>query len=53
MTQLQSTNRVKISKVREATFGVTPASPAFTAIRTTGQPNLGAQPKTVISNEIN
>lgn len=52
MVDLQSTNRVKIARVREVTFGVTPASPAFKAIRTTGQPNLGATPTTVTSAEI-
>jgi tail tube protein len=51
MTQLQSTNRVKISKVRETTFGVTPANPAFKQIRQTSS-SLAANPKTVITNEI-
>src|SRR5262249_10879186 len=48
---LQSTNRVKLSKVRETTFGVTPANPAFKTIRETSS-SLNANPKTVITNEI-
>jgi len=48
---LQSTNRVKLSKVREATFGVTPANPVFKAIRETSS-SLNANPKTVITQEI-
>jgi hypothetical protein len=48
---LQSTNRVKISKVRETTFGVTPTNPAFKAIRETSS-SLAANPKTVITSEI-
>ncbi len=51
MTDLQSTNRVAIAKVRETTFGVTPASPAFKAIRETSS-SLAANPTTVVSNEI-
>jgi hypothetical protein len=51
MTDLQSTNRVKLSKVREATFGVTPTSPVFKTIRETSS-GLNANPKTVITNEI-
>src|SRR5215831_3863900 len=35
MPVLQSTNRVKLSKVRETTFGVTPANPIFKAVRQT------------------
>jgi hypothetical protein len=48
---LQSTNRVKISKVRETTFGVTPTNPAFKTLRMTGS-DLNANPKTTTSNEI-
>jgi hypothetical protein len=48
---LQSTNRVAIAKVRETTFGVTPATPAFKAIRQTSS-SLAVNPQTVISNEI-
>jgi len=48
---LHSTNRVKLSKVREATFGVTPANPAFKTIRETSS-SLNANPKTVITQEI-
>src|SRR5215469_8978177 len=48
---LQSTNRVKISKVRETVFGQIPTNPAFKAIRETSS-GLNANPKTVITNEI-
>jgi hypothetical protein len=48
---LQSTNRVKISKVRETAFGVTPPNPAFKAIRETSS-SLAANPKTVTTSEI-
>lgn len=48
---LQSTNRVAIAKVRETTFGVTPATPAFKAIREVSS-SLAVNPQTVISNEI-
>lgn len=48
---LQSTNRVKISKVRESTFGVTPTSPVFKTQRTTSS-GLAINPKTVTSDEI-
>jgi hypothetical protein len=51
MPVLQSTNRVKLSKVRETTFGVTPANPVFKAVRETSS-SLAANPKTVISAEI-
>lgn len=51
MVDLQSTNRVRISKVRESTFGTTPATPAFKAIRQTNS-SLALNPKTVESNEI-
>lgn len=51
MTDLQSTNRVAIAKVRETTFGVTPTSPAFKAIRETSS-GLSASPTTVVSSEI-
>lgn len=51
MADLQSTNRVAIAKVRETTFGTTPASPAFKAIRETSS-SLNANPKTVITSEI-
>jgi hypothetical protein len=49
MADLQSTNRVALAKVRETTFGVTPASPAFKAIRQTSS-GLNANPKTVITS---
>jgi hypothetical protein len=51
MVDLQSTNRVKISKVRESTFGTTPTSPAFKTRRVTSH-GLATNPKTVVSNEI-
>src|ERR1700730_13557090 len=51
MTDLQSTNRVAIAKVREATFGTTPATPAFKAIRQVSS-SLAVKPQTVVSNEI-
>jgi hypothetical protein len=51
MPVLQSTNRVKLSKVRETTFGVAPANPVFKAVRQTSS-SLAANPKTVISAEI-
>ena len=51
MVALQSTNRVKIARVREATFGVTPATPAFKAIRETSSA-LAINPQTMISQEI-
>jgi hypothetical protein len=51
MVDLQSTNRVAIARVRETTFGTTPATPAFKSIRQTSS-NLALNPQTVISNEI-
>ncbi|WP_316172412.1 phage tail tube protein [Bradyrhizobium sp. SZCCHNRI2049] len=51
MADLQTTNRVALAKVRETTFGVTPANPAFKAIRQTSS-GLNANPKTVITQEI-
>lgn len=51
MVDLQSTNRTKLSKVREATFGVTPATPAFKEVRNTSS-SLNANPQTVVTNEI-
>ncbi|WP_316234667.1 phage tail tube protein [Bradyrhizobium sp. SZCCHNR1020] len=48
---LQSTNRVKISKTREATFAITPANPVFKTLRETSS-SLNANPKTVITQEI-
>ena len=49
---LQSTNRVKIGKCRETTFGVTPANPVFKTIRQTSS-SLAFNPQTTESNEIN
>jgi hypothetical protein len=46
-----ATNRVKVSVVREATPGTTPATPAFMPIGPT-RINLTGAPKTVVSNEL-
>lgn len=51
MTDLQSTNRTKLSRVREVTFGVIPTSPVFKTKRQTSS-GLNANPQTVISSEI-
>lgn len=51
MVDLQSTNRVKLGKVRETTFGTTPATPAFTNVRETSSA-LAVNPQTVPTNEI-
>lgn len=51
MADLQSTNRTKLSKTRESTFGVTPTNPVFKTIRQTSSA-LNANPKTVITNEV-
>lgn len=51
MVDLQSSNRVKIGKCREATYGVTPATPAFKTMRVTSA-GLALNPQTVVSNEI-
>ncbi len=51
MVDLQSTNRTKLSKVRESTYGVTPTSPGFTTVRNTSS-SLNANPQTIVSNEI-
>lgn len=51
MSDLQSANHVAIAKVREVTFGVTPTSPAFKAIRETSS-SIAATPTTVTSNEV-
>lgn len=51
MADLQSTNRVKLSKVREVTFGITPTSPVFKTQRQTSS-SLALNPQTVVSNEI-
>lgn len=51
MADLQSTNRVKLSKVRETTFGITPTSPAFKTQRQTSS-SLALNPQTVVSSEI-
>lgn len=52
MTEIQSTNRTQIAIAREAAFGVVPTNPVFKAQRTTGQPSLSGNPKTVVSEEI-
>jgi len=51
MVDLQATNRTKLSKVRESSFGVVPTSPAFKEVRNTSS-SLNANPQTVASNEI-
>jgi Phage tail tube protein len=51
MPVLQSTNRVKLSKVHETTFSETPVNPVFKAVRETSS-SLAANPKTVVSSEI-
>jgi hypothetical protein len=51
MADLQTTNRVKTSKVREVTFGVIPSNPVFKTLRTTSS-NLSASPQTVVTEEI-
>jgi len=51
MTDLQATNRTKLSKVRESTYGVIPTNPAFQQQRTTGG-SLNSNPQTVITQEI-
>ncbi|MBS7696269.1 MULTISPECIES: phage tail tube protein [unclassified Chelatococcus] len=51
MADLQSTNRVKLAKVREITAGVTPPNPAFKEILQTSS-GLNAAPQTVTSNII-
>lgn len=51
MVDLQSTNRVKLSRAREQTFGVIPTSPVFKAKRETSSA-LNSAPQTVVSNEI-
>src|SRR5258706_10416645 len=47
---MSSTNRVALRAVKEAVYGVTPSNPAFFEVPTTGQPNLGFAPATVVSN---
>lgn len=51
MVDLQNTNRTKLSKVREVTYGVIPTNPVFKTQRQTGSP-LNANPQTIQSNEI-
>jgi hypothetical protein len=51
MAELQSTNRTKISKVREAAYGVLNSNPAFIEMRTTAN-SLSAGIQTVESAEI-
>jgi hypothetical protein len=52
MTEIQATNRTKVGIAREVTFATVPTSPVFKTQRTTGQPSLAANPKTVVSAEI-
>lgn len=51
MAELQSTNRTKLSMVRESTFGVTPANPAWKTQRPTSS-SLAMNPQTVVTAEI-
>ena len=46
------TNRVALGLIEEVTFGTTPATPAWQALRITGTPNLAFEPQTEISEEI-
>ncbi|WP_029002723.1 phage tail tube protein [Azorhizobium doebereinerae] len=48
---LQSTNRVRVGRVRETTYGVVPTSPVFKAQRLTSNA-LAGNPQTTVSNEI-
>lgn len=48
---MSDTNRTSTAIVEESTFGTTPATPAWVALRVTGN-NLTNTPQTVISNEI-
>ncbi|MGE3845141.1 MAG: phage tail tube protein [Vicinamibacterales bacterium] len=51
MADLQSTNRTKVSKTRESTFGVIPNNPPFKEMRTTSS-SLNANPQTTVTSEI-
>lgn len=51
MTDLQSTNRTRLSRVRENSYGVIPTTPAFTRVRQTSS-GLNANPQTIQSDEI-
>lgn len=48
---LQSTNRTKLGKVRETSYGVTPTNPVIKEVRNTSS-SLNSNPATVTSNEI-
>ncbi len=47
---MSDSNRVAVGIVAESTFGTTPATPAFTALRLT-RPGLSYTPRTVVSDE--
>ena len=49
---MSDTNRVAIGIIKEVTAGITPATPAFQAMRITGSPNLANSPQVVTSNEL-
>lgn len=51
MADLQSTNRTKLSRARESTYGTMPTTPAFKQVRQTSS-GLNANPQTIQSNEI-
>lgn len=51
MTDLQSTNRTKLSKSREAVYGVTDTNPVFKQVRQTSS-GLNANPQTIQTDEI-
>lgn len=49
---MSDTNRVALRAVEESVFGTTPPTPAFFELPSTGQPDLGFTPETVVSNLI-
>jgi hypothetical protein len=51
MTALQSTNRVKLGRSRDVTFGVINTNPVFSTKRQTSS-SLAANPQTTVSSEI-
>lgn len=51
MATFGESNRVRVSAIREATFGTTPATPAMQVLRVTGT-DLNGTKETVTSNEL-
>lgn len=49
---MADTNRVQLGLVEESSLGVTPATPAISALRITNAPSLAFEPNTVVSEEI-